>query len=206
MFEWIFYPWMTSNAYKLLIIYARIYLTPIYIVCLFCLLVVEEVLYQFKLKIGKLNEDLLQPSGIRYEVWSFSVRHFISIAYWKILIFGVKLSFVVPQAIGISLRNRIGDSVGDVPCFYLGVFIGTMGLILLTCSLFLLVSVLHCIVCSSIDTPLCLFDLWPTFYHCLLCIHRVFGQKSRTYAGFWPKVMYTRRFLAKIHVYTQVFG
>ena len=32
-----------------------------------------------------------------------------------------KLSVVVPQAIGISLRNRIGDSIGDVPCFYLGV-------------------------------------------------------------------------------------
>ena len=72
---------------------------------MYCLLVVEEVFYQFKLKIGKLNEDLLQPSGIRYEVLSFSVRHFISIAYWENLIFGVKLSVVVPQAIGISLRN-----------------------------------------------------------------------------------------------------
>ena len=65
----------------------------------------EEVTYQFTLKIGKLNEDILQPSGIRYEVRSFSVRHLISIAYWKGLIFGVKLSVVVPQAIGISLCN-----------------------------------------------------------------------------------------------------
>ena len=31
------------------------------------------------------------------------------------------MSIVVPQAIGISLRNRIGDSARDVPCFYLGV-------------------------------------------------------------------------------------
>ena len=51
MFEGIFYPWMISNAYTLLIIYARIDLTPIYIVCLYCLLVVEEVIYQFKLNL-----------------------------------------------------------------------------------------------------------------------------------------------------------
>ena len=82
--------WNMSNSFTLLIIYTRIDLTPWYIVCLYCLLVVEEVLYQFKMKIGKLNGDLLQPSGIRYEVWSFSVRHFISIAYWERLIFGVK--------------------------------------------------------------------------------------------------------------------
>ena len=42
---------MFSNAYTLLIIYARINLTPIYIVGLYCLLVVEEVIYQFKLKL-----------------------------------------------------------------------------------------------------------------------------------------------------------
>ena len=35
---------------------------------MYCLLVVEEVIDQFKLKIGKLNGDLLQPSGIRYKV------------------------------------------------------------------------------------------------------------------------------------------
>ena len=40
-----------SNAYTLLIIYARIDLTPIYIVCLSCLLVVEEVIHQFKMKL-----------------------------------------------------------------------------------------------------------------------------------------------------------
>ena len=67
MFEWIFYPRMISNAYTLLIIYAIIDLTLIYIVCLYFLLVVEEVIYQFKLKIRNLNRDLLQQSGIRYE-------------------------------------------------------------------------------------------------------------------------------------------
>ena len=64
-------------------------------------------------KVGKLNGDLLQLSRIRYEVWSFSVRYLISLAYWKGLISGVKLSVVVPQAIGISLHNRIGDSTGE---------------------------------------------------------------------------------------------
>ena len=102
-----------SNAFTLLIIYARIDLTAWYIECLCCLLVVEEVTDQFKMKIGKLNGDLLQLSKIRYKVWSFSVRHLISIAYWKGLISGVKLSIVVPQAIGISLHNRIGDSAGE---------------------------------------------------------------------------------------------
>ena len=61
----------------------------------------------------KLNGDRLQPSGIRYEVWSFSVRRLISIAYWKGLISRVKLSVVVPQAIGISLHNRNGDSARE---------------------------------------------------------------------------------------------
>ena len=62
-------------------------------------------------EVGKLNEDL--PSGTRYEVWSFSVRHLFSIAYWKGLIYGVKMSVVVPQTIRISLCNRIGDSAGE---------------------------------------------------------------------------------------------
>ena len=86
-----------------------------------------------------------------------------------------------------------------------------MGLILLTCSLFLLVSVSHFIVCLSIDTPLYLFDPWPAFYHCLLCprrflakshVHtRIFGQKSRGHVDFTLKSFFPRRFLAKSRVY-----
>ena len=123
------------------------------------------------------------------------------------------MSIVVPQAIGISLRNRIGDSIGDVPCFSLG-FGGTMCLILLTFSLLLPISVSHFIVCSSINTPLYWFNPWPSFYHCLLCIHRflakrcihawILGQKSRIHASFSPKSMYTCRFLAKSHVHMQL--
>ena len=63
--------------------------------------------------VEKLNWDLHQPSGIRYELRSFNVRCLVSLAYRKGLIFGVKLSVVVPQAIGISLHNRIGDFAGD---------------------------------------------------------------------------------------------
>ena len=191
MFEWIFYPWMISSAYTLLIIYARIDLTPIYI---YSMLVLFTCCWgsdwSIQAEVGKLNEDLHQPSGIRYEVWSFNVRCLISIAYWKGLIFGVKLSIVVPKAIGISLCNRIGDTAGDVPCFYLG-FAGTMGLILLTWSWFLSVSMSHFIVCLSIDTPLYWFGLGL-----------LFTTAFSVCAGFWPKVAYIRGFLAKSRVHT----
>ena len=73
----------------------------------------------------------------------------------------------------------------------------------------------HFIVCSSIDTPLYWFDPCPSFYYCLLCIHRflakshvctwIFGQKSHIHAGFWLKYMYTCSFSAKSRVYTQLF-
>ena len=102
---------------------------------------------------------------------------------------------MVPQAIGISLRNRIGNSAGDfLVIFPLGVFIGIMGLILLTCSLFLPVYVLHFIVCLSIDTPLYWFGL-----------DLLFTTAFSVYAGFWAKVMYIRGFLAKSRVHTQLF-
>ena len=40
-----------SNAYMLLIIYARVELTQLYIACLSCLLNAEEAIYQFKLEL-----------------------------------------------------------------------------------------------------------------------------------------------------------
>ena len=42
---------MISNAYMLLIIYVRVEITQLYIVCFSCLLNVEEAIYQFKLKL-----------------------------------------------------------------------------------------------------------------------------------------------------------
>ena len=56
-----------------------------------------------------LNGDLHKPSRIRYVSRSFSVRCLVSLAYRKGLISMVTLSVVVPQDIGIFLRNRIGD-------------------------------------------------------------------------------------------------
>ena len=89
-------------------------------------------------EVGKLNKDLLQPSRIRYEVWSFSVRYLISLAYWKGMISGVKLSVVVPQAIGVSLHNRIGDSAGEFLVVFLwGFSIGIQWLWISFFSLFL---------------------------------------------------------------------
>ena len=113
MFEWIFYPWMISNAYTLLIIYVRVDLTPIYIYSMLVLFTNcwgSNLLIQ--VGVGKLNEDLHQSSGIRYESRYFRVRYLVSLAYWKGLISRVKLFVVVPQAIGISLHNRIGDFTG----------------------------------------------------------------------------------------------
>ena len=69
-----------------------------------------------------------------------------------------------------------------------------MGLILLTCSWFLSVSVSHVIVCFSIDTPLYWFGL-----------DLLFTTAFSVYAGFWPKVTYICGFLAKSHVHTQLF-
>ena len=42
---------MISNAYMLLIIYARVDLTRLYIACLSCLLNIEEAIHQFKLEL-----------------------------------------------------------------------------------------------------------------------------------------------------------
>ena len=73
-------------------------------------------------RVEKLNGDLHQPSGIRYKSRSFSVRCLVSLAYREGLISGVNLSIVVPQAIGISLYNRIGDSTWEfLVIFPLGV-------------------------------------------------------------------------------------
>ena len=84
--------------------------------------------------------------------------------------------------------------LGIVPCFYLG-FAGTMGLIFLTCSLFLLVFVLHFIV---------FHPLTPPFIGLTLCL--IFTTVLSIYACFWPKVVYIHEFLAKSHIYMQGFG
>ena len=94
---------------------------------LYCMLALFTVVESKLLKQAdqkKLKRDLLQPSRIRYDSRSFSVRCFISLAYWEGIDF---CSFFICcgtlQAIGIFLRNRIGNHTGEVPsCFSLGVF------------------------------------------------------------------------------------
>ena len=98
---------MLLNAYMLLIIYARVSLTPLYsILVLFVECCESKLLIQ--VRVEKLNGDLHQPSRIRYVSRSFSVRCLVSLAYGKGLISVVTLSIVVPQAIGSFLHNRIG--------------------------------------------------------------------------------------------------
>ena len=146
--------------------------------------------------VGKLNDDLHQPFGIRYESRSFSVRYLVSLAYRKGLISGVKLSVVVPQAIGIYLCNRIGDSARE---FLVVVLWGwySQHSMYLNCS-FSLVYVSGLGACMpgrfwlewSLSQPSCL----PCFMHLFFL-----------YAGFWFTVAYTRGFLCCFRIYMQVY-
>ena len=70
-----------------------------------------------------------------------------------------------------------------------------MGLILLTCSWFLPVSVSHFIVCLSIDTPLYWFGLGL-----------LFTTAFSVYACFWPKFAYIHEFQSRTHVYREGSG
>ena len=97
---------MLLIVYTLLIIYARVGLTPLYSM-LFLFVECWESKLLIQMRVEKLNGDLYQPSGIGYVLRSFSVRYFVSLAYRKELIFEFKLSIVVPQAIEISLCNII---------------------------------------------------------------------------------------------------
>ena len=85
----------------------------------------------------KLNGDLHQPSGIRYVSISFSVRYFISIAYWEGIYFcGYSICCGTPQAIGSFLCNIIGDHTGEFLVISFGGFIG------IQCSWIALISLL----------------------------------------------------------------
>ena len=81
------------------------------------------------MEVGKLNGDLHQPSGIRHKLGSFSVSYLVSLAYRKGLISEVKLSIVVPQSIGISLRNKIGDSFGEFLVVFLWGFLSAFNVL-----------------------------------------------------------------------------
>ena len=195
MFEWIFDPWTISNAYTLLIIYARVDPTPIYsmLVLFTCCWGSDS---SIQAEVGKINGDLLQPSRIRYEVWSFSVRYLISLAYWKGLISGVKLSVLVPQAIGISLRNIIGNSAGEFLVVVLWGF--SIGIQWLWIALFLL------FLCQVWGHVCLVVSDWCEF--CLsLSVCLDFMHIFFLYAGFWLTIAYTCSFLSDFRVYMWVY-
>ena len=96
---------MLLIAYTLLIIYARVVLTPLY-----SMLVLFADCWEIKLLtqagLEKLNGELDQPSRIRYVSRSFSVKCFISLAYWEGIYFhGYSVCCGTPQAIGSFLHN-----------------------------------------------------------------------------------------------------
>ena len=113
---------MILNAYMLLIIYARVSLTPLYSMLVFFAECWERKL-PIQLRVEMLNRDLHQPLGISYVLRSFSVRCLVSLAYGRGLISTVNLFIVVHQAIESFLRNRIGDSAGDFLVISFGGFI-----------------------------------------------------------------------------------
>ena len=90
VFDLMLYPLEYVKCFYIIdVIYARIVLTPWYSMLVLFTCCWGRII-SIQAQSWKLNGDLLQPSGIRYEVWSFSVRHFISIAYWERWCFGVK--------------------------------------------------------------------------------------------------------------------
>ena len=128
--------------------------------------------------------------------WSFSVRHLFSIAYWKRLISGVKLSVVAPQAIGISLCNRVGDSTGDflvvvlwgfsIRIQWLWIALFLQFLCWVWGHVFLVVSD-WCEVCLSLSVFLYFYA--PFFM----------------YMSFWLTVGYIHRFHCYFHVHMRVY-
>ena len=137
-------------------------------------------------EVGKLNGDLFQPSGIRYKVWSFSVRHLISIAYWKGLNSRVKLSVVVPQAIGISLHNRIGDSAEEfLVIFPLVVFIGIQCFWIALVSLFLSRVWGHVFLVVFDRSKFCLSLSVYLHFYTFLFLYTSFFTHIRVYTRLW---------------------
>ena len=96
---------MLLISYALLIIYARVGLTPLYsMLVLFADCWESQLITQAGLE--NLNRDLHQPSRIRYVQRSFSVRCCISLACWEGIDFcGYSVCCGIPQAIGSFLRN-----------------------------------------------------------------------------------------------------
>ena len=127
----------------------------------------------------------------------------ISIAYWERWCSGVQLSVVVPQAIGISFRNRIGDSAGEF------LVVDLWGLIFLEFNVFELLF-LSCFGVgtggmytwqSLIGVKYVSVYLFSLFYAPFSSCTRVYCLQSRIHAGFSGISAYTHGFTAHSHVY-----
>ena len=135
-----------------------------------------------QVRVENLNEDLHQPSGIRYVSRSFSVRCLVSIAYRKGLISAITLSIVVPQAIGSFLRNKIGDHTGEFLVISFGGFISIQCSWIALISLFLNQVWGHVFLVVSDRSKFCLswstcllfylfFFLYTSFVFTVACTH-----------------------------------
>ena len=135
--------------------------------------------------VGKLYEDVHQPYGIRYESRSFSVRYLVSLAYRKGLISGVKLSIVVPQAIGMSFRKRIGNSVEEFLVIVLWGFLSAFNVLELLLFLCFWVE-FGGILAGSVWLVwiLCQLIYLPSYLYIFLPV-REFLTHSRIYTWFW---------------------
>ena len=127
----------------------------------------------------------------------FSVRCFISLAYWEgIDFYSFSICCGTPQAIGSFLCNRIGDSTGEVPsCFSLGVFS-------IHCACISLISLFLCRVwghdfpvasCRSKNfLSLSIYLMFLSFSSCTW----VLLSQSRVHVGF-------RGIVAYVHMFTE---
>ena len=141
------------------------------------------------------NEDLHQPSGIRYVSRSFSVRCLFLLHIGKGLIFAVTLFVVVPQAIGIFLRYRIGNHIGEFLVISFGVFIGIQCSWIALISLFLSWFWGHVFLVVSDRSK----------FYLKLSLYLVFYLFFFLYASFVFTVACTHGVYWDIHVYTWVF-
>ena len=167
----------------LLIIYARVGITPLYsMLVLFAECWESKFLIQARVE--KLNGDLYQPSEIRYVSRSFSVRCYVSLAYGKWLISEVTLSIVVPQAIWSFLHKRIGNHTGEFLVIFFGDFIGIQCSWIALISLFLSRVWGHVCLVVSDRSKVCLnLFVLPSFY-LFSSYMQVFASQPRVHAVF----------------------
>ena len=159
-----------------------------------------------QVRVEKVNKDLHQPSRIRYESRYFSVRCLVSLAYREGLISRGNLSIMVPQAIGISLRNRIGNSAGEfLVIFPLGVFIGIQCSWIALISLFLSQVWGHVFLVVSDRSKFCLSLFVYLIFNLFFFLYTSFVFTVPCTCGFPRIAAYIRGFFAHSRVCPKFF-